>query len=87
MMATKLPDAEWMTVKEVSDMIGCSPQRLRDALDIDDDLPIDRRRFLFPHCKVGDRRRISREGFDRWMRGDLNPVTAVFWMKNGGGAN
>jgi hypothetical protein len=57
-------DRDYITVKEAAEIIGCSPQRLRDGLDIDPD------RYLFPHCKVGNRHHIMREGFIRWAKGD-----------------
>ena len=73
----------FVSVYDVAPILECDPQKLRDALDIDDDLPIESRRFLFPHCKVGNRRKIGRIGFVRWMRGCLNPAAAVWQMKNG----
>lgn len=64
-------ERDYVTVYEAADVIGCAPQRLRDALDIDDERPLDQRRFLFPHCKVGNRRRIMRDGFLRWVDGTM----------------
>lgn len=71
-------DRERISVREAAEVLGCSPQRLRDGLDIDDERPIAERRYLFPHCKVGNRRCIMREGFLRWVAGDC---------MTGGGAN
>lgn len=79
-------DHAFVSVYDVGPILECDPQKLRDALDIDDDLPIENRRFLFPHCKVGNRRKIGREGFIRWLKGDLNPMVMVWKMKNGGGS-
>ena len=61
-------ERDYVTVYEAADVIGCAPQRLRDALDIDDERPTEMRRFGFPHCKVSNRRRIMREGFIRWAK-------------------
>ena len=90
----KTSDRAFVTVYDVAPIIECDPQKLRDALDIDDERPVEMRRFPFPHCKVGNRRKISRDGFLRWIRGDLNrirgdldPAAVIFRMKNGGGAN
>ena len=70
-------DRERITVKEASEVIGCSPQRLRDGLDIDEERPVNMRRYLFPHCKVGNRHIILREGFIRWARGTLTAPEAT----------
>lgn len=64
-------ERDYITVYEASDILECAPQRLRDALDIDEDRPMEQRRFLFPHCKVGNRRRIMRDGFLRWVDGTM----------------
>ena len=61
-------EADTVSVKDVAEVLGCAPYRLRDSLDIDDERPVEMRRFLFPHCKVGNHRVISREGFIRWFR-------------------
>lgn len=63
---------ESISVAEAADIIGCTPQLLRDGLDIDDERPVEMRRYLFPHCKVGNRRSIMREGFLRWVEGTMN---------------
>ena len=55
-------ERDYITVKEAAEVMGCSPQRLRDGLDIAPE------RYLFPHCKVGNRHRIMREGFIKWAR-------------------
>ena len=60
-----------VSVKEAAEVIGCAPQRLRDMLDIDEERPLEQRRFLFPHCKVGNKRHIMRDGFIRWADGDI----------------
>ena len=79
-------DRDYVTVHEAADVLGCAPQRLRDALDIDEEKPVEMRRFLFPHCKVSNRRHIMREGFIRWARGaelkpDPKPVLYTsFWQ-------
>ena len=75
----------FVSVYDVAPILECDPQKLRDALDIDDDLPIENRRFLFPHCKVGNRRKIGRDGFVRWISGDLNPAVVIWKLKNGEG--
>lgn len=77
-----LSEKAMVSVYDVAPILECDPQKLRDALDIDDELPIEQRRFLFPHCRVGNRRKIGREGFIRWMRGDLNPAAVIWKMKN-----
>ena len=82
----KTSERAFVTVYDVAPIMECDPQKLRDALDIDEEQPVEMRRFLFPHCKVGNRRKIGREGFLRWISGDLNPVEVIFRMKNGGGA-
>lgn len=64
-------DRDSISVKEAADVIGCSPQRLRDGLDIDEERPINMRRYLFPHCKVGNKHTIMRDGFLRWCAGDI----------------
>lgn len=64
-------DRERISVREAAEILGCSPQRLRDGLDIDDERPVEMRRYLFPHCKVGNRRSIMREGFLRWVDGTM----------------
>ena len=79
----KTSERAFVTVYDVAPIIECDPQKLRDALDIDEEQPVEMRRFLFPHCKVGNRRKIGREGFLRWISGDLNPVEVIFRMKNG----
>lgn len=71
-----------VSVYDVAEVLGCSPQRLRDALDIDDQRPVDMRRFPFPHCKVGASRKICRIGFIRWMNGDLSPAAVIFKRKD-----
>jgi hypothetical protein len=67
---------ESISVAEAADIIGCTPQLLRDGLDIDDERPVEMRRYLFPHCKVGNRRSIMREGFLRWVEGTMNVFKA-----------
>lgn len=67
-------DKPVVSVYDVAPILECDPQILRDGLDLDDDRPIELKRFLFPHCKVGNRRKICREGFVRWMQGDLSPA-------------
>lgn len=64
-------DRERISVQEAAEIIGCSPQLLRDGLDIDEERPIEMRRYLFPHCKVGNRHCIMREGFLRWVDGTM----------------
>ena len=64
-------DRERISVREAAEILGCSPQRLRDGLDIDDERPVEIRRYLFPNCKVGNRRSIMREGFLRWVDGTM----------------
>jgi len=83
----KTSEQAFVTVYDVAPIIECDPQKLRDALDIDEEQPMEMRRFPFPHCKVGHRRKISRVGFLRWIDGDLNPMMMIFKMKNGGGAD
>lgn len=77
---------ETVSICDVAPILGCDPQKLRDALDIDEERPVEMRRFLFPHCKVGNRRKIGRIGFIRWIQGDLNPAAVIWKMKDGGGA-
>ena len=62
---------ESISVKEAAEIIGCSPQRLRDGLDIDEERPVEMRRYLFPHCKQGNRHSIMRRGFLRWVDGTM----------------
>ena len=62
-------DKAFVSVYDIAPVLECDPQKLRDALDIDEERPVEMRRFLFPHCKVGNRRKISRVGFIRWMEG------------------
>ena len=83
---TELLESEknMVSVYDIAPILECDPQKLRDALDLDDDRPDELKRFRFPHCKVGNRRKISREGFIRWMRGDLNPASVIWKMKNDG---
>lgn len=64
-------DREYISVAEAASVIGCSPQLLRDGLDIDETRPVGMRRYMFPHCKNGNRHSIMREGFIRWVRGEL----------------
>lgn len=64
-------DSPNISIRDAAEVIGCNPQRLRDMLDIDDERPVEMRRFLFPHCKVGNRRRIMREGFLKWIDGAM----------------
>lgn len=64
-------DRERISVQEAAEVIGCSPQLLRDGLDIDEERPVAMRRYLFPHCKVGNRHCIMREGFLRWVDGTM----------------
>ena len=64
-------DRERISVQEAAEIIGCSPQLLRDGLDIDEERPVAMRRYLFPHCKVGNRHCIMREGFLRWVDGTM----------------
>ena len=78
---------ETVSIYDVAPILGCDPQNLRDALDIDEERPVEMRRFLFPHCKVGNRRKIGRIGFIRWIQGELNPAAVIWKMKNGGGAD
>lgn len=66
---------ECLGVRDVAEWLGCDPQRVRDFLDMEDEKPIEMRSVLFPHCKIGNRHRIPRDGFLRWVTGDLNPVT------------
>lgn len=82
-----ISDKAMVSIYDVAPIMECDPQKLRDALDIDDERPVDQRRFPFPHCKVGNRRKIGREGFIRWIEGDLNPATVIWKMKNGGDAD
>ena len=70
-------ERDYISVKEAADVIGCSPQRLRDGLDIDEERPIEMRRYLFPHCKVGNQHRIMREGFVRWVKGETMVPAAI----------
>ncbi len=62
-------DRDSITVKEAAEVIGCSPQLLRDGLDIDEERPVEMRRYLFPHCKAGNRHSIMRLGFIAWAEG------------------
>lgn len=64
-------DSPYVSIRDAAEVLGCNPQRLRDMLDIDEERPREMRRFLFPHCKVGNRRRIMREGFLRWVDGTM----------------
>ena len=64
-------DSPNISIRDAAEVIGCNPQRLRYMLDIDDERPVEMRRFLFPHCKVGNRRRIMREGFLKWIDGTM----------------
>lgn len=64
-------DSPYISIRDAAEVLGCNPQRLRDMLDIDEERPREMRRFLFPHCKVGNRRRIMREGFLRWVDGTM----------------
>lgn len=82
----KTSERAFVTVYDVASILECDPQNLRDALAIDEERPLEMRSFLFPHCKVGNRWKISREGFLRWISGDLNLIEVIFRMKNGGGA-
>lgn len=75
---------ETVSIYDVAPILGCDPQKLRDALDIDEERPVEMRRFMFPHCKVGNRRKIGRIGFIRWIQGDLNPAAVIWKMKNEG---
>ena len=61
---------EHISLNEASDILGCDPQKLRDQLDLDDELPVDMRKIRFPHVKIGNRQRIMRIGFIRWVRGE-----------------
>ena len=63
-------DREHISLNEASDILGCDPQKLRDQLDLDDELPVEMRKIRFPHVKIGKRRRIMRIGFIRWARGE-----------------
>ena len=63
-------DSEHISLSEASDILGCDPQKLRDQLDLDDELPVEMRKIRFPHVKIGNRQRIMRIGFIRWVRGE-----------------
>lgn len=63
-------EREHISLAEAADVLGCDPQKLRDQLDLDDELPMEMRKIRFPHCKIGNRRRIMRIGFIRWVRGE-----------------
>lgn len=63
-------DREHISLTEASDILGCDPQKLRDQLDLDDELPVELRKIRFPHVKIGNRQRIMRIGFLRWVRGE-----------------
>lgn len=63
-------DREHISLSEASDILGCDPQKLRDQLELDDELPADMRKIRFPHIKIGNRQRIMRIGFIRWVRGE-----------------
>ena len=65
-------DRESITISEAAEVIGCSPQRLRDGLDLDEERPVMMRRYLFPHCKVGNRHSIMRRGFLAWIEGNMS---------------
>ena len=80
-------DKPTVGVYDVAEILECDPQKLRDALDIDEERPMEMRRLPFPHCKVGNRRKIGRIGFIRWVQGDLNPAAVIWKMKNGGDAD
>lgn len=58
-----------VSVYDIAPILECDPQKLRDALDLDDDRPAELKRYRFPHCKVGNRRKIMRRGFICWMEG------------------
>lgn len=82
-----ISDKAMVSIYDVAPIMECDPQKLRDALDIDDERPVDQRIFPFPHCKIGNRRKIGREGFIRWVEGDLNPVAVIWKIKNRGDAD
>lgn len=63
-------DREHISLTEAADILGCDPQKLRDQLDLDDELPVELRKIRFPHVKIGNRQRIMRIGFIRWVRGE-----------------
>ena len=67
----EMMDKEMISVQEAAEIIECDPQRLRDSLDMDDHRPEDQKKFRFVHVKVGNRRRISRVGFIRWIRSEI----------------
>ena len=69
-------DRDSITVKEAAEVIGCSPQLLRDGLDIDEERPVNMRRYLFPHCKTGNRHSIMRAGFVAWAKGEIRLADA-----------
>jgi len=73
----KMLTKDSITVKEAAEVIGCAPQLLRDGLDMDDDRPIHLRRYMFPHCKAGNRHSIMRQGFIEWCEGRIKVDVTV----------
>ena len=70
-------DREYISLTEASDILGCDPQKLRDQLNLDDELPVNLRKIMFPHIKIGNRQRIMRIGFIRWVRGETQQQDLV----------
>lgn len=63
-------DSNMLTVKQVSEYIGCDPQLIRDEASKEP-------KYLgFPICKCGHSFKIPREGFVAWAKG-LIPVMQV----------
>lgn len=63
-------EEDTITVQQAAEVLGCAPQYLRDGIKIDLERPVEMRRYLFPHCQVGKRVYIPRDGFIRWMHGE-----------------
>lgn len=63
-------DSNTLTVAQVSEFLGCSPQLVRDEASKDP-------RYLgFPISKVGHSFKIPREGFIAWVKGQV-PIMQI----------
>lgn len=76
----------FISIEDAAEVIRCDPQRLRYKLDKEDGLPMEQRTVLFPHIQIGNRHRIGREGFLRWVRGEMNPLETLIRARKGGDA-